>query len=245
MSIVGAIGGVARRACVILVPVATTIEPECERSLAQLEARGYVVRRVFGNAAIDQARSQMASDALADGFDEIMWIDADIGFDPDAIETLRAHGLPVVCGIYAKKGQRALSCNILPTTTKVTFGVNGGLLEIAHAATGFLLTRRSVYEDIARQCELPRCNEHFGRPVIPYFLPMVIPHEGGHWYLGEDFAFSERARRSGYRVMADTTIRLSHIGRFGYCIEDAGADRPRYAQYDFHLTHRGALDQHG
>jgi len=235
MSLVGAIGVASRRTCVVLVPVAAAIEPDCERSLTRLEARGYVVRRAYGNAAIDQARSQMASDALADGFEELMWIDADIGFDPDALDVLRAHGLPMVSGIYVKKGQRALASNLLPDTSRVTFGLNGGLLEISHAATGFLLTRRSVYEDIARHASLPRCNEHFGRPTIPYFLPMVIEHGGGHWYLGEDFAFSERAKRAGHRVMADTTIRLSHIGRYGYCIEDAGAEQPRFAQYDFHV----------
>jgi len=42
-----------------------------------------------------------------------------------------------------------------------------------------------------------------------------------HWYLGEDFAFSERARRSGFPIIADTRIRLEHIGKHGYSWEDA------------------------
>lgn len=202
----------------------------------QLEARGYVVRRVFGYAAIDQARSQMATDALADGFDELMWIDADIGFDPDAVDRLRAHGLPIACGIYPKKGQRALACNLLNDTDKVTFGKEGGLFEIAYAATGFLLTRRQVYADIERALRLPTCNQRFNRPIVPYFLPLLLEDGEGHWYLGEDFAFSERARRAGHKVIADTTIRLTHIGRYGYSWEDAGGEPPRYAHYDFQVN---------
>jgi hypothetical protein len=236
MSIVGVVGEASRKRCVVLVPVSTQVEPDCERSLAQLEARGYVVRRVFGHAAIDQARSQMASDALSDGFDELMWIDADIGFDPNAVDQIRARGLPIVCGIYPKKGQRALACNLLPETLSVTFGSDGGLIEIAYAATGFLFTRRNVYSDIARALALPTCNQRFNRPMIPYFLPMLLEDAQGHWYLGEDFAFSERARRAGHKILADTTIRLTHIGRYGYSWEDAGGEMTRYARYDFRVN---------
>jgi hypothetical protein len=236
MSIVGAVESASRNKCVILVPVATHIEPDCERSLVELELRGYTVRRVFGFAAIDQARSQMASDALADGFDELMWVDSDVGFDPADVAKLRAHGLPIVCGIYPKKGKHALACNLLPETDRVTFGQGGGLLEIAYAATGFLLTRREVYADVARAGALPRCNQRFGRAIIPYFLPMLVEDGEGHWYLGEDFAFSERAKRAGHRVLADTTIRLFHIGRYGYTWEDAGGAVSRYARFDFHVN---------
>ena len=51
-------------ACVILVPAAQYIEPACERGLRQLEAAGHPVWRVFGYAAIDVARSHIATPAL-------------------------------------------------------------------------------------------------------------------------------------------------------------------------------------
>jgi hypothetical protein len=223
--------------CVVLVPVTNDTEPECARGLAALTGRGYEVRQVTGYTAIDQGRSQLATDALADGFDELMWIDSDIGFEADAVELLRSHQLPMVCGIYPKKGRRALACHLLPETAEVVFGDGGGLLEIRYAATGFLLTHRTVYETIAEHEALPVCNTRFGRPLVPYFLPSVIPDSGGHWYLSEDFAFSERARRSGFSVMADTRIRLMHIGRWGYSWEEAGSDRPRYATYNFSVEH--------
>jgi len=225
----------ATKKCIVLVPVGSHVEPECERGLARLEARGYTVRRVYGYAAIDQARSQMATDALAEGYEELLWIDSDIGFEADAVDRLREHHLPIVCGIYPKKGVRALSCHLAPNTPTVVFGAGGGLLEILYAATGFLLTRREVYETMQEKLTLPVCNEAFARPIVPYFLPLIGERDGKPWYLGEDFAFSERARRAGFSVMADTTIRLRHMGRYGYTWEDAGSDRPSFSTYTFHV----------
>ncbi|WP_174372014.1 hypothetical protein [Nocardia pneumoniae] len=222
----------------MLVPVHDYIEPGCAEGLAELERLGYPVWRIYGCSAIDQARSQIATDALAQGFEELMWIDADIRFHPKAVEILRSHDLPVVCGIYPKKKSRKLACSLLPGTDKIVFGTGGGTLEIRYAAGGFLLTKRYVYEKIAEQEELPVCNEQFGRANVPYFLPMIIPDGANHWYLSEDFAFCERARRSGFTIHADTRFRLEHIGKYGYTWEDAGTGRNRYARYEFTISRR-------
>jgi hypothetical protein len=200
------------RRCVVLVPVASAIEPACEAGLRALEARGYPVRRVYGYAAIDQARNQMATDALAAGFPELIWVDADVAFDPDAVERLRKHGLPVCCGLYPKKGRRAFACDFTPATPVVPFGDGGGLIEVGHAGFGFMHTRREVYEKIQAVERLPVCNEQFGERMVPFFQPMVVASAGGHRYLAEDYAFCERARRAGFSVIADTSIRLWHWG---------------------------------
>src|SRR5271166_3658142 len=82
---------VSNSCCVILVPANYGIDPECELGLTQLERRGYAVWRIPGFAAIDQCRNQAATDAIAHGFAELFWIDADIAFDPDAVDRLRVH----------------------------------------------------------------------------------------------------------------------------------------------------------
>ncbi|WP_327114360.1 hypothetical protein OHB12_34230 [Nocardia sp. NBC_01730] len=222
--------------CVVLVPVNDYIEPGCAEGLAELERLGYPVWRIYGCSAIDQARSQIATDALAAGFDELMWIDADVRFHPEAVGMLRSHDLPLVCGIYPKKRSRELVCSLLPGTEQIIFGEGGGTLEIRYAAGGFLLTKRSVYETIAEQEKLPVCNEQFGRANVPYFLPLIVPDGENHWYLGEDFAFCERARRCGFTIHADTRFRLEHIGKYGYTWEDAGSGRNRYSSYEFNFN---------
>jgi hypothetical protein len=64
---------------------------------------------------------------------------------------------------------------------------------------------------------------------------MVIPCGGSHVYLGEDYAFCERARRCGFKIFADTTIRLQHIGIYGYSWEDVGGALPRYSSDQLRL----------
>ena len=216
---------------VALVPVANVMEPECEASLQKLRARGIKVRVFRGASAIDQVRSMMVHDALKDGFTELLWVDADIAFEPSDVDMLLSHDEPFVCGIYPKKGPRALACHILPDTRELVFGEEGGLIEILYAAGGFTLVRSSVYAGIQEKLALPTCNAQFGAPLVPYYMPLVKETDAGAWYLAEDFAFSERARQAGFSVHADTRIRLKHIGRYAYQWEDAGAEPKRHASY--------------
>ena len=68
---------------------------------------------------------------------------------------------------------------------------------------------------------------------------MVKERENGPWYLGEDFAFSERAIQAGFKVHADTRIRLRHIGRYAYQWEDAGGEIQRHPRYKFLVNQPG------
>jgi hypothetical protein len=224
------------RRCAILVPFSGFIHAECEEALDELQRRGYQVRRVGGYAAIDQGRNQMATDALRDGFEETLWIDSDVGFHPDSIEKLRSHGHPMVCGIYPQKGKRALACHVMPGTPSTTFGNHGGLVELLYAGTGFLLIRREVYLAVQHKLRLPMCNERFGHSMIPFFQPLIRPIEDGYWYLAEDYAFCNRARECGFRIFADTSIRLWHIGMYRYGWEDAGIERGRFSTFTLNFS---------
>ncbi len=212
----------ANKTCVVLVPVAGMIEPGCELGLGELERRGYSIRRAFGYSAIDFGRSVMASEALRDGFEELMWIDSDVNFHPDDIEKLRSHKLPLACGIYPKKNGKAFACsfNRADEDYNVQFGPGGGLYEINYAGFGFVHTRRQLYETVRTQLQIPECNQRFGAPIVPYFMPMLVPDIRGHWYLSEDYAFCERVKQCGIKIMADTTIRLLHVGNYGFSWQD-------------------------
>jgi hypothetical protein len=226
--------------CAVLVPYAGFVHPPCENGLRELERRGYAVRRVGGYAAIDQGRNQMATDALLDGFAETMWIDSDVEFRAEDVDRLRRHGLPICCGIYPQKGRKALACHVMPGADRVTFGRGGGLQELLFAAAGFLHVRREAYLRVQHALKLPVANERFGSAMIPFFLPMLLETEDGQWYLAEDYAFSERARRAGHKLMADTSIRLWHHGGYGYGWEDAGLERERVETFTLHFPDKPA-----
>ena len=222
--------------CVILMPVGGRIEPQTDDALRALANRGYVVRRVYGYSAIDQARNQIATDALRDGFAELMWIDSDVVFRPADVEKLRAHGLPLSCAIYPKKGKRAFAFNFKAEQKSVKFGRKGGLVELDRAGFGFTYTKAEVYEAIQAHHDLPECNTRYDKhPMVPYFQPMVVSDGEHHDYLAEDFAFCERAKAAGIKVMADTSIRLFHVGSYPYGWEDAGREVERFGDYTFNI----------
>ena len=163
---------------VILVPVGSAIDPGCEDALRELERRGDLVRRVRGYSAIDAARNQLATDALADGFDELLWVDTDIVFRPDDVDALRAHGRPFVCGLYPKKGPRQFACAFLPGTAGRHLRQAGGLIPVLYCGFGFVFTRREVF-DAVRVChDLPTLNRRFERPLVPYFAPLWAGERG-------------------------------------------------------------------
>lgn len=216
--------------CFVLVPVARYVEPATETRLQELEKRGYPVRRIYGYP-VDVARNRLVSAALDEGAEEIMWIDADMVFNPDDVDRLRAHPNQVIGGAYAKRGGRALCLYTLPGTTRFTLGDGGGLEPVLYTGTGFLLVRRAVFEDIRSAQALPVCNQRSGQAIVPYFMPMVIPDGDGHWYLQDDFAFCERARRAGHDIWVDTQPRVWHVGSYWFGWEDAGRDVERFATY--------------
>ena len=233
---------VERSKCAILVPVGSHPDRRCEEALRGLEALGYVVRRAHGFANVDQARNQLATDALRDGFLDTVWVDADVAFRPDAVDRLRAHGEPLIGGIYPKKGARALACRTLPGTTSLTFGAGGGVVELLYAATGFLRVHRRVYEDVRSRLPVPLANQGGARPTVPFFQPLIRPLGAGHWYLGDDYSFCHRARAAGSRVTADTPLRLWHVGERLYGWEDAGIGRERFDTFTLRLGEGGPND---
>lgn len=221
--------------CAVLVPYTDHICPACEQSLHVLEQRGYTVNRIPAGSGLCLARNQMVTDALTEGFEETLWVGSDIAFDRDDVERLRGHSVPIVCGLYPEVGMKVLASHVLPGTPHILFGAAGGLVEIRHAAAGFLLVRRPVYMDILRQRKLPLCNEHVGRALIPFFQTSVIGLDDGSWFLAEDHSFCDAARSCGYRVLADPSIRLWRQGLYSYSWEDAGQSPERYATYHLNL----------
>jgi hypothetical protein len=226
-----------RGKAVILVPYLGAIDPGCDEGLRELEAAGVRVVRRSGSSQIDVARNTMASDALHDGFETLLFIDADVGFElVDALRIL-ARPEPVVAGVYPKKGERALTSRFEPGIEEVLFGPTAPEpYPLRYAATGFLRIKAHVLRRMIAELGLPLCNARWGRGVWPFFMPLFVPDgdQGSH-YLGEDWAFSHRLHQIGIVPLADTSIRLWHFGRHPFSWEDAGADPVRYRDYTFRL----------
>jgi hypothetical protein len=206
--------------CCILVPSRNGIDPACEAALHELARRGYSLRIMRGVTSIDQIRCQMACDALDAGFEELFWIDDDIVFNPDDVDQLRSTGLPIIGGVYPKKGEPQIAIRWKEGTGTVILGEGGGVLEVQYAATGFLLTRRCVYNAMQVQGLARGAIGQFGRSMMGYFQPMTVVEGSVTRYLAEDWSFCHRASNAGFQIRVDTRPRLLHVGRYAYSWDD-------------------------
>lgn len=206
---------------VVLVPYYAAVEKECDDGLRALGQAGVQVRRA-SFSAIDLLRSVMLSQALRDGFERFLFIDADIGFDPDDALRLLARPEPVAAGIYMKKNAKDYSGAFAAGVDRVVFGPAApGPYPMLYASAGFLRLRAEVLHRMVRQLEMPLC--HWGpvKDIYPFFLPLCVPDgRGGTRYLTEDYSFSHRLGQIGVVPVADTTIKLYHFGRYGFSFED-------------------------
>jgi hypothetical protein len=222
---------------VVLVPHYGPVEKECDDGLRKLEHAGVkVMRGTF--PAIDLLRNVMLSEAMHAGFDRFLFIDSDIGFKPEDALKLLGSAEPVVAAVYMKKGVKDFSGVFAKGITKVVFGRDApGLYPMLYASGGFLRIRRDVLERMIAELGLPEC--HFGatKRIYPFFLPLAVPDGRGRMrYLTEDYSFSHRLHQIGVTPMADTTIKLTHFGRYGYTYEDL-APRPTFDNYTLDINY--------
>jgi len=225
-----------RAQAVVLVSNLGGIGPECEGSLRKLEAEGVRVVRSGVPSTIDMARDAMASDALHDGAESILFVDAAIGFDPHDALRLLARPEPVIAGVYVQEENREFASVFADGITDAVFGsLAFGLSPLKYAAAGFLRIKAAILRRMIDELGLPLCNTRHGRGVWPFFQPVTVPLQGGRRrYLGGDWAFSRRLAEIGVTPMADTSIRLWNHGRHAFGWEDVGAESRRLVTY----THR-------
>lgn len=176
---------------------------------------GLAIDTLPNESLITRARNNLAARMLTDPkATHIMFIDADIGFDEDAIFKLIGHDLDMVAGVYPKK--------TLPISYVVN-GVKGGevrgtLQEVRHAGTGFLLIKRGVFERLIEKFPDRKYRDNIGygkiyEPFMYGFFETIIDEQG--YYQSEDYYFCDLVRRElGIKVWVDRSIHLSHTGYF-------------------------------
>lgn len=136
----------------------------------------------------------------------------DIGSNP--IDILVGCSKEVVGGIYSYKKQpcspthRTLDLQDIyerdgkfPKDYK--FVIPNELHEVRWLSGGCMMIKREVIERLTKKFLVPN-------------LPMIYREE----YLSEDFAFCERARNLGYKIYAEPTIKLGHMGNYLFTLSD-------------------------
>jgi hypothetical protein len=183
---------------------------------------------VHGFSLVQCARDWLAAEFLSrPEFTHVLWLDDDLGFDPDAILKLFDCDLDVVGGVYPVKCDEGDRFTYRPSGQMV-----GNLQPVDRLPGGFLLVKRNAVQTVADLCEhyhqhyKPSSNET--RLTAHVFdVPLVDDPDnpGTKILIGEDYLFCRRASEAGFALYARTDISFSHIGRhaWGGRLSDLGA----------------------
>lgn len=195
---------------------------------------------MMNESLITRARNGLAYDFLQSDATHLMFIDADISFNPDDIVKMIDADKDIICGLYPKKEinwqlvadavKAGVDYKDLPAYTG-SFVVNlvGGAtetsghinepMEIDNGGTGFMLIKRGVFD--ALKDKVPTYTNDMiliidknpvKKIIHEYFATSI--DEPSNRLLSEDYHFCKLARQNGFKVYAAPWANLTHTGTY-------------------------------
>ncbi len=198
-----------------------------------------VVSFIFNESLITRARNALAHNFLKTDCTHLMFIDADIRFNPGDIPPMVDADKEIICGIYPKKEINwhtvkaavergvpvdqlkhhtgAFVVNLVDYSPSVTVPINQPV-EIWNGGTGFMLIKREVFEQLADKVPayINDVTDLSGSIkeewIMEYFATSI--EEGTNRLLSEDYHFCNIWRQAGGKVWAAPWVNLGHIGTY-------------------------------
>jgi hypothetical protein len=194
----------------------------------------------IGNESlVHRARNILAARFLKSQATHLLFIDADIGFNPETVFRLLDFDKDVVTAVYPKKfiDWKTVQTYLekgSPSAERleqvgVDFNINlrktetaqNGFVPVLDSATGFMLIKRDLLQCMSDKYrdELYCVNDILGTSAsvpdyVAVFDCMIDPEN--RRYLSEDFAFCRRVQQMGGEIWADIASPLGHIGNMLY-----------------------------
>lgn len=200
------------------------------QSMIALAAAGIEVdiSLLVGDCHVDDARNTLVRRFLETDCTDLVFIDADVGWEPINLIKLLHYDCDVVAGIYPKKQDSEEYPIYTFPGDRVTD--ERGLIKVPGVPTGFMRIRRhvleSMWEDEPRKFYGSRDQE-----LRPQDRPMAIlferTYENNKRYSG-DYSWCNKFRARGGEIFIDPTMTFEHsgeknwIGNLGkfWCAED-------------------------
>lgn len=196
------------------------------------------------DSLINRARNNMTAKFMANPqFTHMMFIDADISWEPDAIIKLLWHNQDVITGAYPIKkiewdrvvknvnegmpsedlAENSVRFVVNPTKNKKTSSLNvvNGAVEIFDAGTGFMLIKRETitrliesYPELKYSDDTGSLNDEEQNWTYAFFNSYIDKHLNR--FLSEDYGFCRYWQEIGGKIWVDPGITLGHLGRMKY-----------------------------
>ena len=152
----------------------------------------------------------------------LMFIDADIEFEPESVIRMLAMDKDLITGAYPKKTLPVdYAINLkFADKEKTQVKVDMGAIEVLDASTGFWLMKREVVDRmIEGYPELFYLNDSsidakFNQYCYSFFDTIHDPDDNR--YLSEDNTFCRRWQKIGGSIWLDPNTKLNHVGSFTF-----------------------------
>ena len=191
-----------------------------------------------GDALITRARASLISQFLDDpSATHLLFIDADIGFEPEQVLRLLQCGAEMCAAVYpikridwdkVKKTIDNARPNPAAASLQYVFEVDdpdavvasAGFVKVRYAGTGFLMVRRQALEKMCAQYPQLKFKRDHSLDAASAsdnrfaLFECMIAEDGT--YLSEDFAFCKRWIDIGGEIWADLNSKLKHIGPMAF-----------------------------
>jgi len=144
----------------------------------------------------------------------LMFIDADIGWEPWHLLVMLNAQKDVIGGLYPMKSLPVKWC--VNGFDGAEVSEDGNLQEVSKTGTGFMLIARDVFEKInAHPATKPFMND-IGLPaeLNPYMKTYFDTAVRENRYYSEDWTFCENWRYLGGKVWVDKRVLLRHTGTY-------------------------------
>jgi len=158
------------------------------------------------DALVQRARNDVVALMMDMGCDDLIWIDADIDWNPTDFYKLLSYPVDVVGGTYRKKGdQEEYVAKILDPNRPMD--PHTGLIEVEGLGTGFLRMSRKAVQHLWDTS--PKYSER-GRDIDRRWIFDVAIKNAD--LVSEDIHVCDLLRTGGFPIWLDTQITCGHTG---------------------------------
>ena len=175
----------------------------------------WTVETMTNESLISRARNTLTAKFLhTKESTHLMFVDADIGWEPWHLLVMLDAQKDVIGGLYPMKSLPVKWCvNGLPGFVEKP---EDPLIEVTKTGTGFMLIKREVFEKLDQHPAVRPFNNDIGLPpeLNPYMKTYFDTAVRENRYYSEDWTFCENWRDLGGQVFVDKRVLLRHTGTY-------------------------------
>jgi len=175
----------------------------------------WTMETMTNESLISRARNTLTAKFLHNkDSTHLMFIDADIGWEPWHLLVMLNAQKDVIGGLYPMKSLPVKWC--VNGFDGAEISEDGTLNEVSKTGTGFMLIKRDVFEKLnAHPATKPFMND-IGLPaeLNPYMKTYFDTAVRENRYYSEDWCFCENFRDLGGKIWVDKRVLLRHTGTY-------------------------------